>query len=165
MRVRLSWLVAVAVAASVVLCVWLVLSPTPEQAIRRRLGEVARTASFGPNEGPLAKMMNADKLASFFAKDVEIRLDLGSAVQRLNGRDMVRNAAQTARTTLSSLKVDFRDLNVFVGPGRQTAEVDLTAVGSVPGEPDALVSELKFLLRKSGGEWVIRRVETVKTLR
>ncbi len=165
MKIRLSSALAAAVLAAAVLAAWLLLAPSPEKVIRHRLGDLARIASFGPNEGPLAKLLNAEKLAAFFDGDAEVRLDLGNVVQRLSGRDMLRNAAQTARSTLTSLTVDFRDVNVFVGPDRQTAEVDLTALGSVPGEQDALVCELKFLLKKSGRDWIIRRVETVKTLR
>lgn len=165
MRIRLSALVGVAVAAVALLCGWLLLSPSPETVIRHRLIELARIASFGPNEGPLAKLINTDKLVAFFADDAEIRIETGSVAQRLSGREMLRHAAQVARTSLNSLKVGFRDLNVFVGPDRQTAEVDLTAVGSVPGEPDPLVCELKFLLKKTRAGWIIRRVETVKTLR
>jgi hypothetical protein len=67
--------------------------------------------------------------------------------------------------SLGSLKVDFPDINIVLGPDGQSAEVDLTAVGKVSSEPDPEVCELKFLLTRTGGDWMIRRVETVKTLR
>ncbi len=165
MKSRLFSLVGVAAIAAAGLWGWRAWFPSPEKAIRQRLGELARTASFGRNEGALARMLNCDKLAGFFADDAEVKLELGNHVEKLSGREKLRDAAMSARLAFASLKVDFHDMNIVVGADRQSAEVDLTAVGKVPGEQDPQVCELKFLLKRIGGDWMIRRVETVKTLR
>jgi hypothetical protein len=165
MKSRLFSLVVVATLAAAGLCGWRAWSPGPEKAIRQRLGELARTASFGPNEGLLARKLNCDKLAGFFADDAEVRVELDNVVENLKGREKLRDAALGARSAVGSLKLDFRDVNVALGADRQSAEVDLTAMGKVPGEPDPEVCEFKLLLKRIGGDWMIRRVETVKTLR
>jgi ketosteroid isomerase-like protein len=144
---------------------WRALSASPEKAIRQRLGELARTASYGPKEGGVARMLDCDKLAGFFAEDVEVKLEVGNVFENLSGRENVREAAMSARMAVGSLKVEFHDMNIAVGADRQSAEVDLTATGKIPGEQDLEVCELKFLLKQIGGQWMIRRVETVRTLR
>jgi hypothetical protein len=162
---RLFALVVVAASAAAALWGWRAWFPSPERAIRQRLGALARTASFGRNEGALAKMLNCDRLAGFFANDAEVKLELGNTAGRLSGREKIREAAMSARSALASLKVDFPDINIVLGADRQSAEVDLTALCKVPGEPDPQPYELKLLLKRLGGDWMIRRVETVKTLR
>jgi hypothetical protein len=144
---------------------WRACSASPEKAIRQRLGDLARTASFGPKESGLARMLDCDKLAGFFAANAEVKLEVGNTFENLNGRENLREAAMSARLAFPSLQVDFQDMNIAVGADRQSAEVDLTALGKVPGEPDPQVCELKFLLKQIEGDWMIRRVETVKTLR
>ncbi len=162
---RLFPVVALAAIAAAGLWGWRACLPSPEKAIRQRLDDLARTASFGRNEGALARMLNSDKLAGFFADDAQVKLELGNHVERLNGREKLRDAATSARLALGSLKVDLHDMNIVVGADRQSAEVDLTALCDVRGEPDPQPFALKFLLKQIGGDWMIRRVETVKTLR
>jgi hypothetical protein len=54
-------------AALVALGVWLwtALFPSPEKTIRKRLTEVACSASLVSNEGPLARMSNVARFTSF----------------------------------------------------------------------------------------------------
>jgi hypothetical protein len=53
---------------------------------------------------------------------------------------------------------------VALAADKQSATVDLTARARVGGEPDSYVQEMKFVLKKTDGHWLIVRVETVKTL-
>ena len=52
-----------------------------------------------------------------------------------------------------------------MAPDRQSAVADLTAKAAVPGQKDFEVQEMKFVLKKINGEWLITRAETVKTFR
>jgi len=54
---------------------------------------------------------------------------------------------------------------VAVAPDNQSAVATLTGKGRVAGESDFFVQELKFTLKRVEGEWLIYRVETVKTFR
>jgi len=145
---------------------WRTIFPNPERVIRKQFTQVARLASFAPDEAPLAKLANTQKLAGYFAPDVEIQLDLpGRSEHRLSGRPEVVQAAMAARNQLSSLRVEFPDLIVTVDPEKQSAVVNLTATARVSGERDLFVQEMEFQVRKLSGDWLITRVETVKTLR
>jgi hypothetical protein len=158
---RLLLLAGLAVAG---VWLWRAWFPNPEKAIRRRLAELAQVASFGPNEGALAKAVNCDKLAGFFTDDAQVKVDVGGYAETFNGREPLRAAALSARSALTGLKVDFPDINITLGPDKQSAEVELTALGKVAGEADPQVYVFRLMLKRVGGEWLIRRVETVKTL-
>ena len=154
-------------AALVALGVWLwfVLFPSPEKIIRQRLTELARTASFSSGEGDLARLAAAQKLAGFFATNVEVDINVPGRVQHpFVGRDEIKQAALGARSTLRGLKVTFPDISVMVAPGKQSAVADLTVEVNIAGERDSIVQEMKFTFRKTDDGWLITRVETVRTL-
>src|SRR6266496_2789540 len=100
---------------AVIVWAWLTFFPGPEQAIRKRLGEVAHLSSFAPNEGAAAKAFNAQKLTSFFTPDVEISVDVPELRQKFVGQDDLFKAAMAVRTVLSSLNVELLDINIAFG--------------------------------------------------
>jgi hypothetical protein len=69
-----------------------------------------------------------------------------------------------ARAALDSLNVTFSDIVLSLEPDKQSAAADVTAVAKISGDPDLDVQQLKFQLRKFGGEWLITRVQTVQIL-
>ncbi len=144
---------------------WRIFFPTPEQVIRRQLADLARIASIAPNEGPLAKAYNSQKLVSFFAPDVEIILDVPGHSASLHDRDELMRAAMAWRSSATSLKVEFLDISVSLAPDKEAALAHLTAKANLPGESVPDVQELKIAFRKMEGKWLISRVETIKTLR
>ena len=144
---------------------WHTWFPSPEEAIRKQLKELAQLVSFASNEAPAARLFNSEKLAALFTSDVKIELNADSWKQTLSGHDQVFQAAMTVRQTFGGLRVDFIDINITLGPERQSAITDLTAKGNLAGDKDLIVEELRFSLKKVKGTWLINRVETVKTLR
>jgi len=147
------------------LWLWSVFFPSPEKVIRKQLAGVARTASFRGNEGPLARAGNIAELAGYFSADAELIFDIpdhGPAT--LNGRDDITRAAAGARTTFPALEVEFQDISVKLSEDRQSAVADVAVTGRIPGERDFFVQEMKFTLRKINRNWLIIRVESVKTL-
>jgi hypothetical protein len=62
------------------------------------------------------------------------------------------------------MKVQFPDINITVAPDKQSAVADLTIAVSIAGEHDSIVQEMKITLQKISGQWLIIRVETVRTL-
>jgi ketosteroid isomerase-like protein len=165
MRARVIRSIWIALIIAVGFWIWIYFFPSPERAIRKRLTELARSASFGPREGELARVNNAALFSSFFTDDVEIKVDLpGQAPGSFSGRDEMMKAALAARTMAGSLSVEFLDINVTVGSDQNLATANLTAKAKVGNEKDMLVQELKLMLKKIGREWLIYKVETVKTL-
>jgi hypothetical protein len=72
--------------------------------------------------------------------------------------------AAGARASLIGLKVEFPDVNITLAPDRQSATADLTVKVQTAGDRDFIWQEMKFTLQKTGGHWLITRVETVRTL-
>jgi hypothetical protein len=144
---------------------WTVLFPPPEKIIRRELRAVAACASFGPNEGALARAANAEKLGDYFAPDVKVRLDgMDTGQHFLDGRDEITQAAFAVRSQLNSMEVKLEDINVALGVDRESATVELTARVDARGQNDLMISEMRFSFKKIQGHWLIVRVETVKAL-
>ncbi len=144
---------------------WVVLHPSPEKVIRKQLQGAARAVSFGPDEGYLAKLAGAQRLADFFSTNVDVQLDVpGRQEHRLAGREEIQQEALAARAAVRSLSVTFPDVTVIVNAGDASAVADLTLQAKVAGEPDMIVQEMKFTLRKINGQWLIVKVETVRTL-
>ena len=56
------------------------------------------------------------------------------------------------------------DIKVTVSPDKASAEVYVTGEARVPGEKERFLQELRLRLIKVKREWLIQRVETVKTL-
>jgi hypothetical protein len=158
-------LVVLAALPAVGILAWLYFFPSPERAIRKRLAEVARTCSVSANEGPMAKLQNCQKLASFCAEDVEVAIDAYGQRGTCTGRNEFFQTLMAVRSQLSgSLSVEFLDPVITLLPDKETAVVNLTVKGKIPNERDMMVQECKFTLKKSGRSWLIRKVETVKTL-
>ena len=159
--IRLFWVGLLGAAA---FWGWRVLFPNPEQAIRKELLELARTASVPPNEPQWAQVAKAHKLITFFAPDIEIHVDLPGQYQRdFTGMDDLREAAMASRRLGKTFTVQFYDISVDVAEDGKTATARLTAQASMQGEVNP--QELKFQLKKEGRDWLIRRVDTLKTLR
>lgn len=158
-------IILLAVLGGVAWFLWTKFFPSPDRVIRKRVGELARVASFGPGEGELAKMANAAEVAGFFTKDVEILVDVpGYQRQSFTGREHLFQAATAVRMRLQGLSVEFLDVNVTVGPDRKSARLNLTGKANIPGEKDFMVQELEFHMVRDGRDWFIRRVATMRTL-
>lgn len=158
-------ILALAALAALAVWLWTVLFPGPEKIIRRRLADVARTASFAPKEGMIARAANAQKLAGYFAPQTEVNIDLpGREQHELAGRDEIAQAALVARNNFRALQVEFLDTHVTLAADKESAVANLTVKGKIPDDKDFLVQEMKITLKKTDGTWLITRVETVKTL-
>lgn len=162
---RLAPVVLVLAVIGVAFWLWTVLFPSPERAIHSRLNALAKAISFDSKGGLLAQAYNAQKVGEYFTTDVDVEVDVsGYEPMSFHGRDEVLQAAAGARGRLTSLKVEFPDMNITLDPDRQGAKVNLTGKATVPGERDVTAQEFNFFMKKVDGKWMIYRVETVKTL-
>jgi len=163
-----SWfarIILVAVLAGLGFWGWRAWFPSPEEVIRQRLTELARTASCSGKESALVKLAGAQALTSFCTPDVEITVDIpGYSRRTFSGHDELVQAAVGARSAGRAFSVEFLDIIVTVASDRTSAVADLTAKGNVSGEKDLYVQELRFRLKKVEGKWLIFRAETMKTL-
>jgi hypothetical protein len=157
-------IVLLAALAALGIWLWTVLFPSPEKVIRRHLTELARTVSSSANESDLTRLASARSVAGFFAANVELNVDLPALGQRTMDREEITQAALMGRSQAGGLQVKFPDINITVVPDKQSAVADLTVEANISGEHDSIVREMKFTLRKTNGQWLITRVETVRTL-
>lgn len=155
-----------AVLAGVGWWAWHVLFPSPERVIRRELSRLAELAEVRANEAPLSKLSKAHSICDLFTPDTELVLNVpGHSDRTIQGKDELLEAVLGSRSTLETLTVDFVDVTVTVEPGGEAASVLLTAKATVSGQKNFFAQELAFSWRKvSARSWLIRRVETVKTL-
>ena len=163
-----QWVFRIALLAVLVYVgylIWGILFPNPEREIRKRLGEVAKAASFPAKESPAAQALNANHLTTFCTEDIEVVVELpGRSRHTATGREELLSGAMAARNFAAGLEVEFLDINITLSPDKESAVADLTAKGKVPGEKDILVQELKIKLKKIGRQWYLQKVETVKSL-
>lgn len=158
-------LVLLAIAIAVGVWLWTVFFPGAQKMIRQQLAAVARDASSNPNQNPLVSAANAQMLAGHFSTNVEVQLDVPGRVQHtFNSREEIVQAAVLASSAANGIKVQFLDVNVTLGPDQQSAVADLTLKAQAAGDKDFIVQEMKVTLQKTGGKWLITRVETVRTL-
>jgi len=159
-----SLLLALVIAGAIWL--WQALFPSPEKVIRRRLVEVAKLASYGPNEAPFAKLSNTQQLLAHFANSVEINIEVpGRSLHRVTGTEELRQALMTVRSQITSMAVEFLDIGVRLAPDATSAAVATTVRARIAGEKDAIIQEMKFSFSRGEGDWLINRIETVNTLR
>jgi nitrogen fixation/metabolism regulation signal transduction histidine kinase len=157
----LRWVVAAAIIGGA----WYYFNPSPERLVRKQLQGVARAATFAPGEGTISKLAGASRLAGFFSTNVEININLPEEHERrMVGRDDIQQAALAALASGQSLKVTFPDITIIVSADRQSAVADLTLLARYSGSSDQIAQEMKFTLRKIDGDWLIVKVETVRTL-
>jgi hypothetical protein len=158
-------LLAVVALIGLGIWVWFGLFPSPEKVIRTRLNHLAKTISFEPKDGAIARGYSAQKAAGFFATNVEISVE-GRGMESLHfsGRDEIQQAALGAARFLGGLKVEFLDINITLNPDQQSAKANLTGKWTPTGGRDFGVLEFNFLLQKVNGTWLIYRVDSVKTL-
>jgi hypothetical protein len=143
---------------------WRTWFPTPEEIIRSRLRKLAAIASFEPQQGMVSRTYYAQKIVGFFTPDVVIDFDSrGYEAMTINGRDELQQKVLAA-TRFVGVKVEFLDVNITFGPDKQTAIANLTGKATVEGQRDFFVQEFNFILKKADGQWLIWRVESVKTL-
>lgn len=158
-------LVLLAAAATACVWLWTVLFPGPEKIIRKQLARVAEEASFQTGENPLITANRAENFASRFGTNVEININLPEHGQHdFVGRAEITQAVANMRSSVSSLKVEFLDVNVTLGPEKQSATANLTVKAQSAYDKNFIVQEMKISFQKIGDDWLITRVETVRTL-
>lgn len=147
---------------------WTVLFPKPDQIIRNHLNKLAKLASFSPNDGNISRVAKIQKLGLLFDENVQVVMDApGAESHSLNftRREELTQAAMAAKSFASGVKAEFQDMSIQVAPDAQSATADLMLQAKVSGENDMIAQELKFTFKQTNGDWLITRVETVKSLK
>lgn len=154
-----------AVLAGAGFWLWTVLFPSPEKVVLKKVRSLAATASVNSNDGAFTRAAKVSNLIGFFSPEAEINYDIsGVGTGSLTGRDEIRETAAGGYTHISNLNVQFTDATAHVAADKQNAEVSCTARVSTGDSRDFGVQELRFQFQKLDRDWLITRVDTVKTL-
>ena len=146
---------------------WHIFFPSPQTAIRSRLKNLAKVASFKPKDGNIARIYKAHHFPDFFTSDVVVNVELrGYGETTLTGIEQLQDAQRMVLNPqwAGGVDVELDDISVNVGADKRTAIANLTLKVTVEGQPDFIVKELNVSLKKVDRQWVIYKVDTVKTL-
>ena len=147
---------------------WGVLFPKPEQIVRDHLNKLARLASFSSSDGNFKRVANIEKLGLLFSDNVQVDLDgPGGESHSINfsSRDELKQAVMAAKRFTSGVKAEFMDMDIQIAPDKNSATADLMLQARVTGESDIIAQELKFNFVQTNGDWLISRVQTVKSFK
>lgn len=158
-------LILVLVLAGAGWWLWTFLFPSPEKVIRQRMVRLAETATLAPNDNPIVRAAKAQKLVDMFSPDAVIRLETDDFGGRsYSGRDEISEAAMAGFAAIRALRVEFLDVSVELDDNQLSATVSCTARVQFEDKKDFGVQEMLFTFKKVERQWVISKVETVKTL-
>jgi hypothetical protein len=157
-------LVLLSIAIGLCVWLWIYLHPTPQEAIKRRLADLAKVASLEKREGNIAAGLRADEFSGFFGREVALNIEpRGWSPDSIERGELARMMLHL-RTTYRSVDVKILDPIITVGPDNKTAIVEVTINVAAEGDKHLLVQEMKFTMQEFEGDWLIIRVETVRTL-
>ncbi len=157
-------LILLAVAIGLCTWLWIYLHPTPQEAIRRQLVALAKSATLEKTEGNIAAALRADEFSGFFGREVTLNMEPRAFFPDSIERSEIARIMLKLRTESRSLDVKILDPIITVGADQKSAIVELTVNVAAEGERHLLVQEMKFTMKEVDGNWLIIRVETVRTL-
>ncbi len=145
---------------------FLFLRPTESRRVVKAVEAMAREASYKPSEGSVRRLARMETLVNSFTEDAVLRFEsLGMPSGVLSGRDEIRQLAGAAFRLPGGLEVQCFDPVVDLGPEPDTAKVHLTATATSGRQEAFTAQEFEFKLVKKEGRWLVREVNTVRTLR
>lgn len=154
----------VVVVALLTVGAYRILFPSDETLIHSLLASVVHSATVRPDEAPLARLANANKLAWCFTREVVLNVDqAGADWANVTGRDQLLQVIVATRSHLQQLRVELIGLKLDIQPDKQSATGFTTAAAEVNGERYAVVQELNVTFTKAEGHWLIAVVDSVDT--
>jgi hypothetical protein len=137
---------------------WFYLHPSPQEAIRRQLNGLAEAASFEAGEGLIGRASASQRVAGYFATEVTMNIEI-SRVEIAEQALYLR-----MQKGIRSFKVKILDPVITMGADNKSAIVEVTLHAETEGEKHLIVQEMKFMMRAVEDDWLILRMETVRTL-
>jgi hypothetical protein len=141
--------------------IWRFLFPPPEKVIRKNLAKLAAAVSENP-QGNIAKVANANRIASCFHAEVTVNLQgFGREVEAINGRSELQQMAMAARQNVGQISLAFPNIHVEVEADRENARAIVSVVVTLnQGTP--IAQDVKFGFTKVDRAWLIKSVEPLR---
>lgn len=162
-------ILAIAVLALVAGGVYWWLQNDPHQRevrrIQKRLQDLASDASFPENAPALSKFAYPSTLTGYFTDPAQLDITFGDrAISRSYTRSQLEEDAAALRLAVRALNIQFLDIAVDLDEDFESALAHLTAKIYFANDPEYAVQEFRLTMAKPGGDWLVKRVETVKTI-
>lgn len=161
MKLRGSHLLALALGVAI--AVWAVtrLGSGDARAIRQKLGELEALIEKDAGEGNLAGAAKARQIGDLLTSQFEIVIVPYS--EKISDRRELARVALAYRSRSRTVGLDFRDQELEIDPSGRNAR--LAAVAALSGD-DLRRESYRVAIdwEKSGGDWLIRRVEVLEVL-
>lgn len=145
---------------------WFYLHPSPQEAIRRQLNGLAEAASFEAGEGLIGCASASQRVAGYFTTEVTMNIEPRGIFPEQFSRVEIAEQALFLRMQkgIRSFKVKILDPVITMGADNKSAIVEVTLHAETEGEKHLIVQEMKFMMRAVEEDWLILRMETVRTL-
>ena len=136
-----------------------------KRRIEKRLERLAELVEKDGVENDLAAANRARSVGLLFAREFSIDLK-GRARGTLTERPRVAQVMMRYRSAPSRIRLDFRDVEITLGPAERAA--DMTAVATASATTGGDLSRRRFRLAfrwvKEDSEWVIERAELLEEM-
>ena len=144
---------------------WRSRTTSDERAIDARLEALRSEVNASTKDG-LGTAARAAEIGSYFTDDAVV--DLGGGAPPINGRETVMGMVARLQPRTAAFRMDLDDVSVEMVPGRDAADVLLTASfvrrSISTGEESLDAREYALVMAKSGGTWRIARMTAIGTL-
>lgn len=145
---------------------FLLLRPTESGRVLKTVESLVAEASFKASEGSVRRMARSESLVNGFTEDAMLHFEsLGLPSALISGRDELRQLTLAALALKGGLELQVFDPVVTVGPQPDVARVHLTATATSGRQEAFSAQEFEFRLVKRDGRWLVRELNTVRTLR
>ena len=151
---------------TVAVIAWRSRTTSDERAIDARLEALRSEVNSSTKDG-LGTAARATQIGSYFTDDAVV--DLGGGAPPIKGRETVMGMVARLQPRTAAFRMDLDDVSVEMVPGRDAADVLLTASfvrrSISTGEESLDAREYALVMTKAGGTWRIARITAIDTLR
>lgn len=161
MKVRGSQVAGIALAVAVAAWAFTRFGPGDARVIRQKLGTLEDQIAKDDGESNLAGAAKARQIGELLTPQFEIVIVPYS--ETVTSRQELLRLAMAYRSRSSRVGLAFRDERLEIDPAARTARLD--AVAALSGDDQRRESyRVAFDWEKSGGDWLIRRIEVLEVL-
>lgn len=161
MKLRPSHLLLIALAGAAAIWAFNRFGPSDARLIRKQLSVLEDLIAKDGKESNLVSVDKARRLGDLLTPEFEV--DVAPYSERVTNRQELARLTLAYRSRSRSVWLEFRDEELEIDPAGRTARLD--AVAAVSGD-DLRRESYRVAIdwEKSGGDWLIRRVEVLEIL-
>jgi len=143
---------------------WLMLRPTDERIIRRQFSDIEKLFKKGPDEPPLKSLKKAAGIGAYIADPCRLTLEKTNSEAAYTHKEATDRVI-LLRSRYTTLDMEIHDLEITLDSDRQAqAVMTVRIIGEAQGLDLADVQEVRAVLEKQEGKWLIAGVTVIEVL-